>query len=144
MVRATFGMGCYWAAEEVFRCQPGVLATQVGFSNGQDEGASEARVLSGDAGHAEVVAVEFDPARISYDELLALFWGNHDATQPTRPIVRSGIYYHDEAQRLAAELSRSARPFAVVTEIAPAGRFWRAPEKDQQYLARQAAAQAAQ
>ena len=144
MERATFGMGCYWAAEEVFRCQPGVLETQAGFSNGRDEGVSEAEVFSGAAGHAEVVAIDFDPARISYEALLALFWANHDATQEAKPIVRSGIFVHDESQRAAAEASLAAQPAAVATEIAPAGRFWRGPDKDQQYLARQAAAQAAQ
>ena len=143
MARATFGMGCYWAAEEVFRTLPGVTATQAGFSNGRDEGVSEAEVFSGAAGHAEVVAIDFDPARVSFEALLTLFWENHDAATPAKPIVRSAIFFHDEDQRLAAQASRAAQPGPVVTEIAPAGQFWRAPEKDQQYVARHAA-QAAQ
>jgi len=143
MARATFGMGCYWASEEVFRTLPGVSATQAGFSNGHDEGVSEAEVFSGAAGHAEVVAVDFDPTRVTYEALLTLFWANHDAATPARSIVRSAIFFHDEVQRLAAEASLAAQSGTVVTEIAPAGRFWRGPEKDQQYVARNAA-QAAQ
>lgn len=143
MARATFAMGCFWAAEEVFRGVPGVMATEAGFSNGADAGATEAEVFSGSRGHAEVVRIEYDPSRVSYGDLLAAFWANHDATE-TRSIVRSGLFVHDEAQRAAAEATRAARPGPVATEIADAGRFWRAPEKDQQYLARQRAAEAAE
>jgi len=144
MARATFAMGCFWSAEEVFRAVPGVTATEVGFSNGRDSGVAEAEVLTGAAGHAEVVAVQFDPGRIGYEALLDLFWANHDATVAARSIVRSGIFVHDEEQRRAAESSRASRPVAVTTEIAPAGRFWRAPETDQCYVARSRAAEAAE
>ncbi len=143
MARATFGMGCYWAAEELFRTVPGVTATEVGFSNGRDEGVAQEQVFSGEAGHAEVVAVEFDPARVTYAALLEHFWAGHDATVAAKPIVRSAIFFHDAEQQELAEVSRAARPEAVATEIAPAGRFWRGPEKDQLYVCRHAA-QAAQ
>ncbi len=143
MARATFGMGCFWAAEEVFRTVPGVTATEVGFSNGQDAGVTQAQVFSGEAGHAEVVVVDFDPARVSFTALLEHFWAGHDATVQVKPIVRSAIFFHDPGQQAEAETSRAARPQAVATEIAPVGRFWRAPEKDQLYVCRHAA-QAAQ
>lgn len=143
MATATFGMGCFWAAEEALAQVPGVTATEAGFSNGDDDGATEVEVFSGARGHAEVVRVDYDPVRVSYGALLDLFWANHDATE-TKPIVRSGVFVHDEAQRAAAEASRAAQPGPVATEVAPAGRFWRAPEKDQQYLARRRAAEAAE
>ena len=143
MATAASGMGCFWAAEEAMARVPGVTATEAGFSNGDDAGATAAEVFSGARGHAEVVRVDYDPARVSFDELLAVFWANHDAAE-TKPIVRSALFVHDEDQRAAAEASRAKQPGPVATEIAPAGRFWRAPEKDQQYLARQRAAQAAE
>jgi len=140
MATAIFGMGCYWAAEELLRQQDGVTATKVGYMAGDDDGATEAEVFSGALGHAEVVRVTFDPARLSYDTLLELFWANHDATDEAKPIVRSLIAPIDADQRAAAEASLARQPGTVRTDIVEGGRWWRAPEKDQLYLARQRAA----
>ena len=144
--KATFGAGCFWHVEEAFRKLPGVVATSVGYAGGTRERPTYEDVCSDTTGHAEVVEVQFDPARVSYETLLGLFWDNHDPTTPNRqgPDVgsqyRSAIFYHDDAQRRAAEASKSAlaesgrfrRP--IVTQIAPAPTFWRAEDYHQQYL----------
>jgi peptide-methionine (S)-S-oxide reductase len=144
--KATFGAGCFWHVEDAFRKLPGVVATSVGYAGGTLQRPTYEDVCSDTTGHAEVVEVQFDPARVSYETLLALFWDNHDPTTPNRqgPDVgsqyRSAIFYHDESQRRAAEASKSAlaesgrfrRP--IVTQIAPAPMFWRAEDYHQQYF----------
>jgi len=144
--KAMFGAGCFWGVEAAFRKIPGVLATAVGYSGGHVANPTYRQVCSDTTGHAEVVEVEYDPARVSYEQLLAVFWENHDPTQLNRqgPDIgsqyRSVIFYYDEAQKAAAEASKAAleasgryrRP--IVTAIEPADTFWRAEEYHQQYL----------
>jgi peptide-methionine (S)-S-oxide reductase len=146
MATATFGAGCFWGVEEAFRKTPGVADTAVGYMGGQLENPSYQAVCTDRTGHAEVVEVQFDPAVISYEHLLELFWGLHDPTTLNRqgPDVgtqyRSAVFYHDEAQKAAAEQLKSKlqasgrfrRP--IVTEITPASTFWRAEEYHQKYI----------
>lgn len=146
MEKATFAAGCFWGVEAAFRRVPGVTATQVGYMGGWKERPTYEEVCSKTTGHAEVVEVTFDPAVVTYEELLQLFWGCHDPTQLNRqgPDVgtnyRSAIFCHSPAQEAAARLSRDreqnsgrhSRP--IVTEITAAGTFWRAEEYHQQYL----------
>src|SRR5579884_1805848 len=109
---ATFGAGCFWGVEAAFRQVPGVVATQVGYSGGHTERPTYRDVCSHTTGHAEVVEVTYDPARVSYDDLLRVFWENHDPTQLNRqgPDVgdqyRSVIFYHSPEQEAAAEASK--------------------------------------
>ena len=146
MERATFAAGCFWGVEAEFRKLKGVKSTAVGYSGGTVPNATYEQVCSGRTGHAEVVQVEYDPAELTYDELLDVFWRSHDPTQLNRqgPDVgtqyRSAIFFHTPEQQAAAaaskqrleESSRYRRP--VVTEITPAGEFYRAEEYHQQYL----------
>jgi peptide-methionine (S)-S-oxide reductase len=150
MQRAMFGMGCFWGAERKFWQTPGVHTTAVGYAAGHTPNPTYREVCSGLTSHAEVVLVVFDPARVSYDELLRVFWENHDPTQGLRQgndvgsQYRSGIYCFDESQQRAAEASREAfqRELAkagygpITTEISPAPPFYYAEEYHQQYLAK--------
>ena len=144
--KATFGAGCFWGVEETFRKLKGVTSTAVGYAGGTKDSPSYEDVCTDETGHAEVVEVEFDPSQVSYDELLDVFWSNHNPTTLNRqgPDVgtqyRSAIFYHSPAQKEAAEASkekidksgRFKRP--VVTQIEPAPRFYRAEEYHQRYL----------
>ena len=144
--KATFGAGCFWGVEETFRNLDGVTGTAVGYAGGATDNPTYEDVCTDETGHAEVVQVEFDPARITYDRLLETFWANHNPTQLNRqgPDVgtqyRSVIFYHSPEQKAAAEASKSElsksgkfnRP--IVTRIEPAPKFWRAEEYHQQYL----------
>jgi len=142
--KATFGAGCFWGVEETFRNLNGVVSTAVGYAGGKKDNPSYEDVCTDETGHAEVVEVEFDPAQISYDQLLDVFWSNHNPTTLNRqgPDVgtqyRSVIFYHSPEQKAAAEASREkvrARfPRPVVTQIEPSPKFWRAEEYHQQYL----------
>ncbi len=146
--KATFGAGCFWGVEEMFRTTNGVISTAVGYLGGTMDQPTYRDVCSGRTGHAEVVEVEYDPAAVSYDALLDLFWKNHNPTTLNRqgPDVgtqyRSAIFYHDLEQRDAAIASKTrleqthafTRP--IVTEITPATTFYRAEEYHQQYLAK--------
>ena len=146
MEKATFGAGCFWGVEALFRRQQGVTNTAVGYMGGKTNNPTYQDVCGDETGHAEVVQVEFDPAEVSYEQLLDIFWKNHDPTQLNRQgpdtgaQYRSVIFYETEAQKKAAEESKSAlntsgkykRP--VVTEISPAKTFYRAEEYHQQYL----------
>lgn len=150
--KATFGAGCFWGVEATFRRVDGVLDAQVGYSGGTTTDPSYEEVCSGATGHAEVVELSYDPTRVSYDELLDVFWGCHDPTTLNRqgPDVgtqyRSLILVHDaEQERLAREslarLDASGRfPRPVVTQIEPAGPFHRAEEYHQRYLEKRGAA----
>jgi peptide-methionine (S)-S-oxide reductase len=147
---AVFGLGCFWGAERVFWQTPGVWTTAVGYAGGFTPNPTYEEVCSGRTGHAEVVLVVFDPAMVSYDQLLNVFWEAHDPTQGMRQgndvgtQYRSAIYLTDESQRAAAEASeerfaaalRSAGYGDVTTEIAPLGGFWYAEPYHQQYLAK--------
>jgi peptide-methionine (S)-S-oxide reductase len=142
--KATFGAGCFWGVEAAFRWLDGVNATRVGYAGGHTERPSYKEVCSDRTGHAEVVEVTYDPERVPYEQLLAVFWAEHDPTQLNRqgPDVgsqyRSAIFVHDEEQRRAAETSRErvqdrfSRP--VVTQIEDAPPFWEAEDYHQQYL----------
>ena len=143
---ATFAAGCFWGVEQRFRQLEGVIDAQVGYTGGNIEQPDYATVCSGRSGHAEAVRIVFDPARISFPDLLAAFWEMHDPTQVDRqgPDVgtqyRSAIFVHDETQRELAEQSRRALVasgrFAgsVATVIEPAETFWPAEEYHQRYL----------
>ena len=147
---AVFGLGCFWGAERVFWQTPGVWTTAVGYAGGYTPNPTYEEVCSGRTGHAEAVLVVFDPAVVSYDQILAAFWEAHDPTQGMRQgndvgtQYRSAIYLTDESQRAAAEASRERFTAAlhgsgygeVTTEIAPLGQFWYAEPYHQQYLAK--------
>jgi peptide-methionine (S)-S-oxide reductase len=148
--RALFGMGCFWGAERKFWKLKGVYTTAVGYAAGSTPNPTYREVCSGMTGHAEVVLVVFDPATITYDELLRVFWESHDPTQGMRQgndvgtQYRSGIYFYDEAQRSAAEASRDtyqrqlsqAGYGRITTEVLPAPELYYAEEYHQQYLAK--------
>jgi len=147
---AVFGLGCFWGAERKFWEAEGVVTTAVGYAGGYTRNPSYEEVCSGRTGHAEVVLVVFDPARISYVELLRLFWESHDPTQGMRQgndlgtQYRSAIYTTTDAQRAAAESSKemyqavlsSAGYGEITTEIADAGAFYYGEPYHQQYLAK--------
>jgi peptide-methionine (S)-S-oxide reductase len=144
--KATFGAGCFWGVEATFRAVPGVVSTAVGYMGGTLERPTYEAVCTDRTGHAEVVEVEYDPARVSYDQLLDVFWDNHDPTTLNRqgPDVgmqyRSAIFFHTPEQQAAAQASKERRqasgryPRPIVTEITPADTFWRAEEYHQRYL----------
>jgi len=144
--RATFGAGCFWGVEDAFRQIPGVTGTAVGYMGGRLDNPSYRAVCTDMTGHAEVVQVTYDPAQVSYRQLLQVFWENHDPTTLNRqgPDVgsqyRSAIFVHDAEQEAAARDSKAALERAnvfrrpVVTEIEPAATFWRAEDYHQQYF----------
>jgi peptide-methionine (S)-S-oxide reductase len=148
--RAVFGMGCFWGAERMFWQADGVWTTAAGYAGGFTPNPTYEEVCSGSTGHAEVVLAVFDPAKTSYAEMLRIFWEGHDPTQGMRQgndvgtQYRSGIYWHSEAQRAAAEESRAmfqarlgANGFGdITTEVAEAGPFYYAEDYHQQYLAK--------
>ncbi|MGJ8585890.1 MAG: peptide-methionine (S)-S-oxide reductase MsrA [Marinosulfonomonas sp.] len=148
--QAMFGMGCFWGVERMFWGLDGVWITRVGYAAGFTENPTYQEVCTGQTGHNEVVHIYFDPDKISYEQLLQVFWENHDPTQGTRQgndagtQYRSGIYTFDEAQQAAALQSKTA--FApqlkkagygdITTEIVAAGPFFAAEDYHQQYLAK--------
>jgi peptide-methionine (S)-S-oxide reductase len=148
--RAILGMGCFWGAERVFWQAPGVHTTAVGYAGGFTKNPTYEEVCSGRTGHAEAVLVVFDPQRISYDEILRLFWENHDPTQGMRQgndvgtQYRSALYWTTDAQRAAAEASKQlygeelagAGYGEISTELAEAGPFYYAEPYHQQYLSK--------
>jgi len=150
MQQALFGMGCFWGAERKFWTLPGVYTTAVGYAAGLTPNPTYREVCSGLTGHNEVVLVVFDPAQVSYQALLKIFWEAHNPTQGMRQgndvgtQYRSGIYTYDAAQQQAAEAARSAYQQqlsaaghgAVTTEILPAPEFFYAEDYHQQYLAK--------
>jgi peptide-methionine (S)-S-oxide reductase len=141
---ATFGAGCFWGVEAAYRQIQGVKSTRVGYAGGSVDDPTYKEVCTDTTGHAEVVEVTYDPAKVSYEELLDVFWANHDPTQVNRqgPDVgtqyRTVVFFHSPAQEKSAIASRDAvqerleRP--VATEIVPAARFWEAEDYHQQYL----------
>ncbi len=149
---ATFGAGCFWGIEAAFRRVPGVLDAAVGYSGGKTQNPSYQEVCTDTTGHAEVVQVTFDPEKLSYDQLLNVFWTIHDPTQVNRQgpdygaQYRTAIFFHSPEQEATAKKSKQAleasgklrRP--VATEITPAGPFWRAEEYHQRYLEKRGAA----
>jgi peptide-methionine (S)-S-oxide reductase len=147
---ALFGLGCFWGAERMFWTTAGVVSTCVGYAGGVTPNPTYQEVCTGRTGHTEVVRVFYDPARVSYDHLLRVFWEGHDPTQGMRQggdvgtQYRSAVYYVDEQQRTAAEASRAAyqRELSdagygpITTEITPAPTFYFAEDYHQQYLAK--------
>ncbi len=149
---ATFGAGCFWGVEAAFQQPAGVTQTAVGYMGGHFPDPCYLDVLARITGHAEVVQVNYDPAQVSYDELLELFWRIHDPTTLNRQgpdrgeQYRSVIFYHSPAQEQAARRSRAQRDRSgdydrpIVTQIAPAATFYRASEEHQQYFAKRSTA----
>jgi peptide-methionine (S)-S-oxide reductase len=147
---AMFGLGCFWGAERKFWQRQGVYATAVGYAAGLTPNPTYHEVCSGMTGHTEAVLVVYDPAVVSYDDLLKVFWESHDPTQGMRQgndvgtQYRSGIYWYDDTQRAAAERSRdmyqrelsAAGHGRITTEILPAPEFYYAEDYHQQYLAK--------
>ena len=143
---ATFGAGCFWGVEDTFRQIPGVLDVIVGYTGGTVANPTYEMVCTGTTGHAEAVQVTYDPTKVTYDQLLNIFWENHNPTTRDQQgpdfgsQYRSVIFYHDEVQKKAAEASKDAldasgkwkRP--IVTQIAEAAPFYSAEEYHQQYL----------
>jgi peptide-methionine (S)-S-oxide reductase len=143
---AIFAAGCFWGVEAAFRQTPGVMATAVGYTGGTTADPTYREVCSGRTGHAEAVEVAYDPARVSYERLLQVFWENHDPTQVNRQgpdygtQYRSAVFFRTPEQQTAAQASKARleqsgryrRPIA--TEITPASAFYPAEEYHQQYL----------
>ena len=150
LAKAMFAMGCFWGAERKFWQLDGVYSTAVGYAAGHTPNPTYQEVCSGLTGHAEVVLVVFDPKKTTFDDLLKVFWENHNPTQGMRQgndvgtQYRSGIYYYDEDQQRAAERSRdlyqrqlnTAGHGTITTEILPAPEFYYAEDYHQQYLAK--------
>jgi peptide-methionine (S)-S-oxide reductase len=145
---ATFGAGCFWGVEETFRHVPGVKTSAVGYLGGTYENPTYKDVCSGRTGHAEVVQVTYDPSEVSYEQLLDVFWSNHNPTTRNRQgwdigaQYRSAVFFHTAeqqavAERRKAELDASGRfKKPIVTEITPSSTFWRAEEYHQRYLSK--------
>jgi peptide-methionine (S)-S-oxide reductase len=146
MAKATFAAGCFWGVEATFRQLPGVSSTRVGYTGGSTSNPTYKDVCTDRTGHAEAVEVEYDPATLSYEKLLEIFWENHDPTQLNRQgpdygsQYRSGIFFHTPEQEAEAKASkekleqahRYSRP--IVTQIIPATTFFEAEDYHQQYL----------
>ena len=149
-MKATFAAGCFWHVEEIFRKTSGVKSTQVGYSDGLTKNPTYEDVCTDTTGHAEAVEVDYDPQEVSYEELLKIFWNNHNPTTLNRqgPDVgkqyRSAVFFHTpEQKKVAIEMKEKLNPIArekfqsdIVTEIKPASDFYRAEEYHQQYFAK--------
>jgi peptide-methionine (S)-S-oxide reductase len=146
-MKATFGAGCFWHVEALFRQVKGVKSTTVGYLGGTLKDPTYEDVCSGQTGHAEVVQIEYDPAVVSYDDFLTVFWNNHDPTTLNRqgPDVgvqyRSAIFFHNTEQEAAAKISKEKlqnsakfKNKKIVTEISQASQFYKAEEYHQQYF----------
>jgi peptide-methionine (S)-S-oxide reductase len=144
--KATFGAGCFWGVEAAFRQVPGVVGTRVGYTGGSVPDPSYELVCSHTTGHAEAVEVMYDPERVSYDDLLDVFWTKHNPTTKNRQGLdigsqyRSAIFFHSPEQEAAALRTRDVLqeklhwPKKIVTEIVPAAEFYEAEDYHQQYL----------
>ena len=142
---ATFAAGCFWCSEEAFEKVPGVVSAVSGYTDGRTKNPSYEQVSSGGTGHTEAVEVKFDPSKVTYEQLLDVFWVNHDPTYTDRQFCdhgsqyRPGIYWHDEAQKKAAEASKAKyeklKTFRqpIVTPIVKASQFWPAEDYHQDY-----------
>jgi peptide-methionine (S)-S-oxide reductase len=149
MAKATFAAGCFWGVEDAFRQVKGVTSTAVGYTGGKTKDPTYKQVCTDSTGHAEAVEVEFDPSKVSYREILAVFFQSHDPTQLNRQgpdygsQYRSAIFYHDAEQEAAAREAKASLDKAgvfkrpIVTEICPAPEFYRAEDYHQQYFEKQ-------
>lgn len=149
MATATFGAGCFWSVEADFQKVEGVTATEVGYAGGSTENPSYEDVCTGETGHAEVVQLKFDPAIVSFEALLQVLWNSHDPTTMNRQgpdrgtQYRSVIFFHNEAQRQAAQASKAALDASgrfsdpAVTAIEPAGSYYAAEDYHQKYFEKQ-------
>ena len=150
MATATFAAGCFWGVEQRFAALPGVTSTEVGYTGGTTENPTYKAVCGNSPGHAEAVRLEFDPERISYEELLAAFFGMHDPTQWNRQgpdfgsQYRSAVFFHDEKQQKSAQAAidqlgeSGVFKRKIVTQVVPAGPWWRAEEYHQKYFEKHA------
>ncbi|HTM38607.1 MAG TPA: peptide-methionine (S)-S-oxide reductase MsrA [Terriglobales bacterium] len=146
MAKATFAAGCFWGVEASFRQIPGVTSTRVGYTGGNSINPTYKDVCTDRTGHAEAVEVEFEPSKVSYEQLLNVFWENHDPTQLNRQgpdygtQYRSAIFFHSPEQEQSARMSKEtlqkSRQFdrPIVTQIVPAVTFYEAEDYHQQYL----------
>jgi peptide-methionine (S)-S-oxide reductase len=146
MAKATFAAGCFWGVEATFRQIDGVSSTRVGYTGGELKNPTYKDVCSDRTGHAEAVEVDYDPAKVKYDDLLQVFWENHDPTQLNRQgpdfgsQYRSAIFYHSPEQEQAARVSKEKLEKSgrfrrsIVTQIVPAVTFYEAEDYHQQYL----------
>jgi peptide-methionine (S)-S-oxide reductase len=146
MEKAIFGAGCFWGVEEVFRQTPGVLSTAVGYCGGTLKNPTYQDVCTGKSGHTEVVEVDYDPAKVSYQELLNIFFTNHDPTSVNRQgpdhgfQYRSAVFYTSPEQEVEAKVAKERLAASgkykipIATAIEPAQEFYRAEEYHQQYL----------
>ncbi|HXZ32768.1 MAG TPA: peptide-methionine (S)-S-oxide reductase MsrA [Terriglobales bacterium] len=146
MATAIFAAGCFWGVEATFRQLPGVISTRVGYTGGNFQNPTYKDVCTDRTGHAEAVEIEYDPARLSYEKLLDVFWENHDPTQFNRQgpdwgtQYRSAIFYTNPEQEAAAKASKERLEKShrynkpIVTQIVPASTFYEAEEYHQQYL----------
>ncbi len=144
--KATFGAGCFWGVEKVFAEMDGVVSTAVGYTGGTRRNPTYEEICTGRTGHAEAVQIEYDPEKVSYTELLEVFWTHHNPTTLNRQAndvgtqYRSAVFYHDDAQRREAERTKrlldEAKVFhsEIVTEVTSASEFWRAEDYHQKYL----------
>jgi peptide-methionine (S)-S-oxide reductase len=152
MAKAIFAAGCFWGVEATFRQIPGLISTRVGYTGGQTANPTYKDVCTDRTGHAEAVEVEYDPRKVSYDQLLKVFWENHDPTQVNRQgpdfgsQYRTAIFFHSPEQKAVAEKSKAALQASgkfrkpIATEITAAGPFYRAEEYHQRYLEKRGAA----
>lgn len=148
METATFGAGCFWGVEETFRQLPGVIETMVGYLGGHTKNPTYQDVCTDETGHAEVVQIQYDPAKVSYEQLLDVFWSSHDPTTVNRqgPDIgtqyRSAIFFHTPEQERVARASKDKMQASgkfrhpIVTEITPASTFYPAEDYHQKYLAK--------
>ncbi|MEK9174117.1 MAG: peptide-methionine (S)-S-oxide reductase MsrA [Patescibacteria group bacterium] len=145
--KATFGAGCFWGVESLFRAIPGVTDVIVGYTGGTRPNPTYEQVCTGTTGHAEAVEVTYDESQVSYERLLEIFWANHNPTTPNQQgpdrgsQYRSVIFFHDESQRKVAEASQALAQKnwkqPIVTEIVLASEFYPAEEYHQRYFEKQ-------
>jgi peptide-methionine (S)-S-oxide reductase len=143
MEKAIFGAGCFWGVEDVYRQIKGIISTTVGYAGGYAANPSYAEVCAGETGHTEVVEIEYDPSQVTYEDLLDIFFDNHDPTSNKGEQYKSVIFYFSKEQMIAAQQTtdklkvsrKSQRP--IRTEIKAAGKFYKAEEYHQQYYEKQ-------